>query len=56
MKNTKIAKAPEAITHHNVAMWLAAGPAGSSVESGAVQPVSATGVNGMTQEKWKKNR
>jgi hypothetical protein len=49
MTPRKSAAEPHSITHHNSAMDAAAGPAGSSAESGPAQPASSNGAAPATQ-------
>src|SRR6516162_803767 len=51
--NAKRAAAPAAITHHKVAIEAAAGPAGSSADSGPLQPDSVAAKADWTTAKWR---
>ena len=48
MTSAKSTAAPASITHHSVAIDAAAGPEGSSVDSGPLQPASAAANPGWT--------
>jgi len=49
--NAKRAAAPATITHHKVAIEAAAGPVGSSADSGPLQPDSTAAKAGWTAAK-----